>query len=238
MTCFDSQIIRRLTAFQLDECKALPLTGDNPIPALKGLEDAVQSVSRARNLDTPANNNTKTVKGGTCTKPRTSPTDNGYDYTVTFCGQNPLFEAATGFKTLDYSGSEIIGWEDNEISAVTSVALEIVFEPTADSCAGGNPQCRALLVPNLEAWQRTGEETYDGEGVPDLVMTGSTALDTDVFANYANSGELPTYLAHWAPKFDDIKTGRSWSYSYQINCPDVTTYTQDACRFVAIDNES
>lgn len=238
MTCFDSQIIRRLTAFELDACGAIPLAGTNPVPALKGLADGIQTVARSRNLDVPAQNTTKTVKGGTCTKPRGTPTDNGWDYTLTFCGSNPLFEAMTGYKTLDYSGSEIIGWEDVEISAVTAVALEIVFEPTTDSCAGGNPLCRALFVPNLEAWVRGGDETYNGNDVPDLVMTGSTAKDTDAFGNYATSGELPSFLNHWAAKFDDIKTGRSWSYSYQIDCPDVTTYPQDQCRFAGIDNES
>ena len=238
MTCFDSQIIRRLTAFQLDSCKALPTTGDNPVPALKGLADNVQNVTVARNLDVPAQNNTKTVKGGTCTKPRSSPTDNGFDYGITFCGANPLFEAMTGYKTLDYSGSEIIGWEDNEIVGITSIALEIVFEPTADACSGGNPLCRAVLIPNLEAWVRSGDTSYDGEQVPDLVMTGTTALDSDVFGNYTTSGELPAFLSHWAPKFADIKTGRSWAYSRLIDCPDVTTYPQDSCRFVALDNES
>lgn len=238
MTCFDSQYIRRLTAFQLDACQALPLTADNPVPALKGLADAVQSVSRSANIDQPANNNTKTVRGGTCSKPRGTPTDSGYDYTITFCGQNPLFEAMAGFKTIDYSGSEIIGWEDKEQNSVTGIALEIVFEPTTDSCVGGDPLCRAVLIPNLEAWVRSGEEQFNGADAPDLVMTGSTRKNTDVFGNYAASGNLPSFLSHWAPKFADIKTGRAWAYSRQISCPDVDTNPQDPCRFVAIDNES
>jgi hypothetical protein len=238
VTCFDSQYIRRLTAFQLDACQALPLFADNPIPALKGLADGVQSVARSSNIDQPQNNNTKTVKGGTCTKPRGTPTDSGYDYTLTFCGQNPLFEAMTGYKTLDYSGTEIIGWEDSVQESVTGVALEIVFEPSGDGCSGGNPQCRAVLIPNLEAWVRSGDEAFNGADAPDLVMTGSTRKGTDVFGNYTTSGALPTFLAHWAPKFADIKTGRSWAYSRMIDCPDVDSFSQDACRFVAIDNES
>lgn len=238
MTCFDSQYIRRLTAIQLDSCQAIPLFADNPVPALKGLADAVQTVENTPNIQQPTQNNTKTVKGGTCSKPRGVPTDSGYDWTVTFCGQNPLFEAMAGYKTIDYSGSEIIGWEDVEQTSVTGIALEIVFEPTTDACSGGNALCRAVLIPNLEAWVRGGTNQYNGADVPDLAMTGSTRKDTDVFANYSTSGELPTFLSHWAPKFDDIKTGRSWAYSRQVDCPDVTTYPQDPCRFAALDSES
>jgi hypothetical protein len=236
--CYDAQIIRRLTAFRLDACGAIPLFATDPVPALKGLEDAIQNVTRTRNVDQPADNVVKTVKGGVCDKPRGTPTDRGWQYSLTFCGQNPLFENITGYKTLDYSGSEIIGWEDIEITAATAVALEIVFEPTTDDCAGGNPQCRALLVSNLEAWVRSGDEAWDGENVPDLVEAGQTRKSVDVFGNYATSGELPAYLTHWTPKFAHIKTGRSWSYTYLINCPDVDTYPQDPCRFAALDSES
>lgn len=225
-----------MTAFRLDSCGALPLFASDPIPALKGIEEAIQNVTRTRTVDQPADNVVKTVKGGTCSKPRGTPTDRGWTYAVTFCGQNPLFEVLAGYKTLDYSGFEIIGFEDSVIEAATAMALEIIFEPIGTACAGATPQCRALWVPNVEAWVRTGDESYDGEQVPDLVMSGSARKSTDSFGNYTVSGDLPDYLAHWADKFDDIKTGRSWSYNYMVDCPDETT--EDSCRFAAIDSQS
>jgi hypothetical protein len=234
--CFDSQIIRRLTAFRLDSCGALPLFASDPVPALKGLETAIQNVTRTRTVDQPADNVAKTIKGGTCDKPRGTPTDRGWTYAMTFCGQNPLFETLAGHKTLDYSGAEIIGFDDAVIEAATAMALEIIFEPVGSACAGGAPQCRALFVPNVEAWVRSGDESYDGEQVPDLAMSGSARKGVDAFGNYSTSGELPTFLTHWTPKFDDIKAASAWSYNRMIDCTDEPT--EDSCRFVAIDSQS
>lgn len=237
MTCFDSQVIRRMTAIQLDECGRIPTTGENATPAIKGLENAIQNFTRTRQVDIPADNTTKTVSGGTCTKPRANPTDRGYQIAITFCGANPIFEAITGYKTLDMDGADVIGWEDRELTGTNRVALEVIFEPSTDACAGGEAaKCIAVLIPFLEQWVKSGDETSDGESVPDLQMQAQTALSANIFANYATSGDLPDYLAHWAPKFDDIATGRSWMYTYLIDCPTVTD--EDACTLVAINDAS
>lgn len=238
MTCFDSQVILRMTAIQLDACGRIPTSGENATPALKGLHDAIQTFTRTRQVDQPADNTTKVVSGRSCSKPRGTPTDRGYQVALTFCGGNPVFEAITGYKTLDLSGSDIIGWEDPELSGTNKVALEIIFEPSADACDGGaTPQCIAVIIPYLEQWIKSGDETADGDTIPDLQMQAQTALSANLFANYANSAALPTYLAHWADKFDDIATGRSWMYSYLIDCPAEDT-TEDACTLVAIDAAS
>lgn len=237
MTCYDSQVIRRMTAFQLDECGRIPTEGENATPALKGLEDAIQTFTRTRQVDIPADNITKTVSGRTCTKPRANPTDRGYSVALTFCGGNPIFEAVTGYKTLDLDGVTIVGWEDRELTGTNRVALEVIFEPSTDACAGGEAaQCIAVLIPFLEQWVKSGDEVTDGEQIPDLQMTAQTALSKNLFANYVNAAALPEFLAHWAPKFDDIATGRSWTYSRLIDCPEVETY--DACVLVAVDSES
>lgn len=238
MTCFDSQVIRRMTAIQLDACGRIPLEGENATPALKGLKGGIQTFTRTRQVDQPADNITKTVGGGTCTKPRPTPTDRGYQMSLTFCGANPVFEAITGYKTLDLSGSDIVGWEDRELTGTNKVALEIIFEPSTDACAGGEAaQCIAVMVPFLEQWIKSGDETADGETIPDLQMAAQTALSENLFANYNDSSELPAYLAHWADKFDDISTGRSWMYSYLIDCPTVDA-TEDPCALVALDAAS
>lgn len=237
MTCFDSQVIQRLTVFLLDECGRIPTNADDPTPALKGLADAILTVGRTRNVDVPANTASKVVSGKTCSKPRGTPTDNGFAYTLTFCGQNPLFEVATGYKTLDRAGDDIVGWEDVQVSRQTNLAMEIIFTPSSDACAPGEtPQCQALLVPNLEQWVRAGDDTFNGEDIPDLAMTGQTALSKNLFANYANAAALPTYLSAWAPKFADIATGRSWSYTRLVDCP--ADDTESPCDFVAIETGS
>lgn len=237
MTCFDTQVIRRMTAFQLDECGRIPTDVENATPALKGLEDALQTFTRTRNVDIPADNFTKVVSGRTCTKPRPSPTDRGYQVALAFCGGNPVFEAITGYRTLDYDGANIIGWEDRELTGTNRVALEIIFEPSTDACeVGASAQCIAVLIPQLEQWVKSGDETADGETVPDLQMQAQTALNANLFANYATSGDLPTYLSHWAPKFADINTGRSWMYTRLIDCP--TVDVSDGCTLVAIDEAS
>jgi len=234
VTCFDSQVIRRMTAIQLDECGRIPLLADNATPALKGMEDAIQTFTRTRQVDTPADNVTKTVSGRTCTKPRPTPTDRGYQIALTFCGANPVFEAVTGYKTLDVVGADIVGWEDRELTGTNRVALEVIFEPSTDACAEGEAaQCIAVLIPFLEQWVKSGDETSDGETVPDLQMQAQTALSKNLFANYANSAALPDYLAHWAPKFADIATGRSWMYSYLIDCPVV--FPKSGCTLTALD---
>lgn len=231
MTCYDSQVIQRLTAIQLDECGRIPTTGT---PALKGLAGAIQNVTRTRQVDVPTDNITKTVNGGTCVKPRATPTDRGYSYGLTFCGGNPIFEVVVGYKTLDLNGAaEITGWEDVELTGSPKVALELIFTPSTDACAGGEAaSCIAVLVPLLEQWVRSGDETFDGQTVPDLVMTGQTALSANLFANYATAGELPEWLAHWAPKFDAIGTGRSWAYTALVECPEADT--NSPCELVAV----
>jgi len=234
VTCFDSQVIRRMTAFQLDECGRIPTLIQNPTPALKGLEDAIQTFVRTRQVDTPADAVTKTVSGRTCKKPRPNPTDRGYQIAITFCGANPVFEAVTGYRTLDIVGSAIVGWEDRELTGTNRVALEVIFEPSTDACAGGAAaQCIAVLIPFLEQWVKSGDETADGETVPDLQMQAQTALSKNLFANYANAAALPVYLAHWAPKFAAIATGRSWMYSYLITCPVV--FPKSGCTLTPID---
>lgn len=233
MTCYDSQVIQRLTAIRLDSCGRIPLTADDATPAIKGLADAIQQVTRSRQIDLPTATVTKTVAGGTCTKPRPNPTDRGFNFGLTFCGGNPIFEVITGYKTLDLDGADIVGWEDVNVSTQAKVALEIIFTPSADTCAAGEePQCIAVLVPLLEQWVRSGDETYNGDDVPDLVMTGSTTLSANLFSNYS-SGTLPGYLSHWADKFDDIATGRSWIYTRLIDCP-TDDSSEDPCTLVAL----
>jgi hypothetical protein len=236
VTCYDSQVIRRMTAIQLDECGRIPTTGENSTPAIKGLHDAIQTFTRTRQVDQPADNTTKVVSGRSCSKPRPNPTDRGYQVSLAFCGQNPVFEALTGYRTLDLNGSTIEGWEDRELSGTNRVALEIIFEPSIDACEGGSAQCIAVLIPFLEQWIKSGDEVSDGESIPDLTMTAQTALSGNLFANYADGPSLPSYLSHWDPKFDDIATGRSWMYSRLITCP--TEEVEDACELVAINDPS
>ena len=238
MTCYDSQVIRRMTAFQLDECGRIPTSGENTTPTIKGLESAVQTFTRTRNVDIPADNFTKVVSGATCSKPRPNPTDRGYQVALTFCGGNPVFEALTGYKTLDLNGLDIVGWEDRELTGTNKAALEVIFEPSTDACeVGQSAQCIAVLFPYLEQWVKSGDETADGETVPDLQMQAQTALSSTLFDNYATVGELPTYLSAWADKFDDIKTGRSWSYTRLVDCPTVTPgFT--GCEFSPIEDGS
>lgn len=233
MSCFDAQVIERATMIRLDGCGRIPLTGDDPTPALKGLAGAVLTLARTRNVDIPTTTITKTINGRTCTKPRPAPTDRGYTYTLTFCGGNPMAEVVAGYKTIDLSGGDIIGWEDVNISGSPKVALEVVFIPSTDACAaGGAPLCQAVLVPMLEQWVRSGDESYNGEVIPDLVLAGQTALSANLFANYTNV-TLPGYLAHWAPKFADIGTGRSWAYTRMITCPTADP-SEDPCALTSL----
>jgi hypothetical protein len=237
VTCFDSQVIQRMTLFVLDECGRIPTDASNPTPALKGLSDTITQVVRSRNLTLPTDNTVKVVSGRTCSKPRGTPTDLGYNYTINFCGPNPVFESAVGFVDLDMDGETIVGWEDNNISSSTFAALELVFTPSADACEPGEtPQCRALLIPMLEQWVRGGDETFNGNDVSDLVMTGTTRKNGNLFDNYADVSELPTYLGHWAPKFADIATGRAWSYNRLIDCP--AEDVESACEFSPIETGS
>lgn len=233
MSCYDSQVIQRITAIQLDECGRIPLTGDNPTPVLKGLAATITNVTRSRQVDLPTETVLKAVNGGTCVKPLPSPTDRGYNYTLTFCGENPLFEVITGYKTLDLDGVDIEGWEDSAVTTAAKVALEIIFTPSADSCAGGGAaQCRALLIPLIEQWVRSGDETYDGEVTPDLVMSARTTKSSNLFANYGSGAAIPAWLSHWSTKYADIATGRAWSYNRFIDCP--AEDTGDACVLVAL----
>lgn len=216
MTCFDRTEIQRITAISLDECGRIATSGNI---ALKGLAGAINIVNFTRNVDIPQQTIVKTVNGATCSKPRPTPTDRGIQVALTHCGLNPVFESLIGYKTLDMSGANVTGWEDSEITGNTLVALEIIYTPTADSCAGGGtPQCYASLYPSLEQWVRSGDEAYNGTDAPDMVTTGQTAKNARLFDNFT-SGTLPTWLAHWAPKFDDIATGRSWGYHRLIDCP-------------------
>jgi len=233
MSCYDSQVIQRLTAIRLDDCARIPLTIDDATPALKGLATGIQTVTRTRQMDVPTTTIVKTIDGGSCTKPRPNPTDRGFSFALAFCGQNPLFEVLAGYKTLDLDGVDIIGWEDVAITALPKLALEIIFTPSADACASGDaPQCIAVLIPALEQWVRSGDEVFNGDDTPDLTMTGQTAKNANLFQNYT-SGTLPGYLTHWSTKFDDIATGRSWVYTKLIDCPTADD-SEDPCTLVAL----
>jgi hypothetical protein len=233
MTCYDSQYIQRLTAIRLDSCGRIPLDADDPTPALKGLKKGIQTLTRTRQMDVPTQTVVKTVDGGTCQKPRPNPTDRGFSYGLSFCGQNPLFEVLAGYKTLDLSGADIVGWEDVIISTLPKLALEVIFTPSADACAVGEaPQCIAVIIPMLEQWVRSGDEAFNGEATPDLVMTGQTAKSSNLFQNFT-AGTLPGYLAHWQAKFDDIATGRAWAYTRLIDCP-ILDPSEDGCVLAAL----
>lgn len=238
MGCYDAQVIQRITAIRLDECGRIPLVGSNPTPALKGLETDLQTFGLSRQVELAPDNRTKLVNGGTCSKPRGTPTDSGYSSTLTFCGGNPVFEAIVGYKTLDLFEGNIVGFEEVELTGATNVALEVIFKPSADACEpGADPKCIALLIPMLESWIKSGEQNYNGNDVPDLAMTGTTRLNKNLFGNYLNDTELPAYLAHWAPKFAAVGTGRAWTYTYLIDCPD-DEGEHDPCQLVALDEGS
>lgn len=233
MTCYDSQQIRRLTAIRLDACGRIPLVVDDAAPALKGLAGGIQTLTRTRQMDVPTDTIVKTVNGGTCSKPRSNPTDRGFSYAMLFCGQNPLFEVLAGYKTLDMSGATIIGWEDVAITTLPKLALEVIFTPSADACAGGvEPQCIAALIPATEQWVRSGDEAFNGDATPDLTMTGQTAKNANLFQNYT-AGTLPGYLSHWSSKFAAIETGRSWVYTKLIDCP-TDDPSEDPCKLVGL----
>jgi len=233
MSCYDSQVIQRLTAIRLDECGRIPLVADDPKPAIKGLSEGIQTLTRTRQMDVPTTTIVKTVNGGTCTKPRPNPTDRGFSFALLFCGQNPLFEVLAGYKTLDLTGATITGWEDVAITSLPKLALEIVFTPSASACEGGaDPQCIAVLIPGMEQWVRSGDEVFNGDDTPDLTMTGQTAKNPNLFQNYT-SGTLPPYLTHWSSKFADVGTGRSWVYTKLITCP-VEDPSEDPCTLVAL----
>jgi hypothetical protein len=230
MTCFDRQYIRRVTAIALDDCgriAATPATGT----VIKGLADTLQSVAFTRNVDVPQQTVTKKVNGGTCTQPFPTPTDRGFSTALTFCGIHPVFESITGYKRLDMNGSTITGWEDSNITGNPKVALEIIYESSADACTGGTVPCFAQIIPAIVQWVRSGDETYNGTDVPALVMTGQALLNGNLFDNYT-SATLPPWLSHWAPKFNDIQTGRAWSTSAVITCPAADTH--DSCVLTTI----
>lgn len=232
MTCFDRQYIRRVTAIALDDCGRIPLVGDVAKPAIKGLADALTSVAFTRNVDIAQQTVLKKVTGGTCTQPLPTPTDRGIAIGLTFCGTHPVFESIVGYKRLDMNGTTITGWEDSNISTNAKVALEVVWESSADACTGATVQCYATLVPQLIQWVRSGDETYNGTDVPPLVMTGTTQLSSHLFDNYANAAALPAWLSHWGPKFNDIQLGRAWATSAVITCP--AADANDSCALIAI----
>lgn len=234
MGCFDSQVIRRMTAFVLDDCGKIPAVGTNPRPALKGIANTIQTVQRTRNVTQPTVSTTKVVTGRSCSKPLATPTDNGFTYQLTFCGANPVFESAVGYTTLKTSGLTITGWDDAQIAGQTNIALEIIFQPSASACAGGSPQCRALLVPLLQQWVSNGNELYNGSDVPDLQMTGTTVLNANVFSNYGSGAGLPSSLAHWSGRYADIAAGDKWGYSTLITCP--AEDTQDGCHYSGVND--
>ncbi len=233
MTCYDSQVIQRLTAIRLDACGRIPLEVDDAAPAIKGLAGGIQTLTRTRQMDVPTSTIVKTIDGGTCTKPRPNPTDRGFSYEVLFCGQNPLFEVLAGYKTIDLDGATIIGWEDVGITALPKLALEIIFTPSADACTvGSTPKCIAVIIPGLEQWVRSGTEAFNGDATPDLTMTGQTYKNGNLFDNYL-VGALPGYLTHWVTKYPDIATGRSWAYTSLIDCP-TDDPSEDPCALVAL----
>lgn len=231
MSCYDSQQIQRLTAIRLDACGRIPLVADDAAPAIKGLAGGIQTLTRSRQMDVPTTTYVKTINGGTCSKPRPNPTDRGLSYALNFCGQNPLFEVLAGYKTLNLSGSTIIGWEDVAITQLSKLALEIIFTPSADACqVGVTPKCIAVLIPMTEQWVKSGDEAFNGDDTPDLTMTGQTAKNGNIFDNYAT---LPGYLLHWTSSKTAIATGRSWQYTALIDCP-VHDPSEDACELTAL----
>lgn len=234
MTCYDSQVIRRMTAFVLDSCGRIPAVGVNATPAIKGLAATVQSVVKAPQVTQPTQNTIKTINGGTCSKPLASPTDNGYTYQLSFCGANPVFESAIGYTTLVTSGTTITGWDDAKITGQTNIALEIVFEPSASACSGVTAPCVALLVPMLQAWVKSSSETYNGSDVPDLVVTGQTRTNPNIFSTYGSGGALPTALSHWSTRYAAIAAGDKWGYRQLITCP--TADVQTSCYFSGVND--
>lgn len=235
MTCYDSQVIRRMTAFVLDSCGKIPTVGVNATPAIKGLAAGIQSVVKAPQVTQPTQNTIKTINGGSCSKPLASPVDNGYIYTLTFCGANPVFESAIGYTTLVTSGTTITGWDDAKITGQVNIALEIIFEPSASACAGGAAApCVAMLVPMLQAWVKSSSETYNGSDVPDLVAAGQTRTNANIFANYGSGGALPSTLSHWSTRYAAIAVGDKWAYRQLMTCP--TADVQTGCYFSGVND--
>lgn len=230
--CFSAQVIQRATLIGLDDCGRIPATG---LTAIKGLEDGLITVGRTHNVTQATDNTVKTVNGKSCTKQRGCPTDSGYTYTLTFCGNNIAAQALAGLVKLDLdAGGNVIGYEDTKFSCPLPMALEIIFKPlAATSCAAGaTAQCRAMIVPYLTSWATSGDETYNADTTPDLVMTGETVVSKNLFANFANAAALPAFLSHWGPKFADIGTGRAWSYNRMVTCPAASN--GDPCAIVAL----
>jgi hypothetical protein len=213
MACPNPQLIREINIYALDGCGRIVTGSKSALTTL-----AFQNISWKDKI-TAATTTTKTnVAGKTCDTTTTCPIDEGLDLTFGTCGQNWALSALLGTGRLALStAGDVVGFDRTDVSCTASVAVEVIFEPDVDACSGTSTTdtCLAVLFPNIHAWSKTSDATYDGKSKPDDTWTGIARKNGRLFAN-----GLPTELGHWNAYTADIAKGDAFSITREVPCPD------------------
>lgn len=214
---FDSQLIRAITIYQLDNCGRIPLTGN---VVLRDMKAGVKSVTTTRVIDQANPTSDRLVDGTACPAPQAIPIDNGIDVTLVGCGQNRVFESMLGFTTLLLTTGNITGYVAKRLTVGLKVAMEIIFEPYDDASCDGADEVTAMLIPMLSGWTLTNPQVHDGASRSDAGWMGRTQINKRLFDNF--TGETtgtPEELAHWETFVPTVEAGAGWYVKTTMPAP-------------------
>jgi len=202
----------RVRLFPLDSCDRIQ-TGDLAVLDWDGFE----TITITDQVDQGDRETIQTTSGTVCRDKVACSIDRGQQVAFNECAENWSMLSITGFGSLVFDGSDIVGFDREDLDCAAAVAVEILFE-LPGGCDTGGAQCLARLYPKVERFTISGDKVVNGKNAIRGTYTGQAVKNANVFGNFTTDtpdGEL----FYWAPYKTAVNTGDAFYYDRIVDCP-------------------
>lgn len=213
--CVAKDRTSRVRLFVLDACGRM-----SAVAGVSVLDvDNFETISWAENVTAGDQNTTSTTSGAVCRNRRAAPTDLGQNVSLNECIASWTLSAIMGYGTLVPVSTVLKGINRTALNPNAKLAMEIIFPLDVNVCVGGVAQCVSRLYPLLQNATISGDSTIDGKVQAKASYTLETAVNPNLFQNYATPGTPTGEMAHWNSFKADVNAGASFYFERILDCP-------------------
>lgn len=212
--CVAKERTSRVRLFVLDSCGRMGAVASVSVLDVNQFE----TIGWTENVTAGTRNTVTNTAGGVCRDRTSAPTDLGQTVSLNECVASWTLQSIMGYGTPKVITAVLSGIDRTALNPNAKLAMEILF-PLDLACTGGAAQCIARLYPLLHNATITGSTSIDGKIAAKASYTMETAVNSQLFQNYATPGTPTGEMAHWAASAAEVNAGTSFYHERIITCP-------------------
>ena len=199
--CFAPVLGKRLRAFTLDACGAVPASGTEDAMVVT---DGFISITLSSQVEDGTEIITKKADGSLCVNEMTNPSFKRFTVEIEFCGVDPgLLSVVTNANIYEDYAADPIGFTVPEGTIDGRFSLELWTGLSGAACASGDEEASGYLLLPFVASGVMGDLTIDGENAVTFSLTGAftkggnqwgTGPLNVMFDDNGDAAPLPTAL--------------------------------------------